>query len=139
LEGQRALNSYNVLFTGSHWQVFILWIFLSVQANCGDMIRAPPLMYKKWGFTEQDRVADLEYVGPATNNTFDHLVTASLCGGFNASYRSSAPQTSLILAAGEKPYVGFHYALEGEAPLVFAGVTKAVVSKVKSALGQVVP
>jgi hypothetical protein len=103
------------------------------------MIKAPPLMYNKWGFTEQDKVADMEVVGPATNNTLDHLVTASLCGGFSTNYRSSAPQTSLILAAGEKPYVGFHYALEGEATFAFADVTKAVVSKVKSAIGQVVP
>jgi hypothetical protein len=44
-----------------------------------------------------------------------------------------------MLAIGKKPYVGFHYALEGEAPPVFAGVTKAVVSKVKAAFGQVVP
>jgi hypothetical protein len=96
-------------------------------------------MFKKWGFTDLERVADSEVVGPATDNAFDHLVTASLCGGFSTNYRSSAPQTSLILATGKKPYVGFHYALEGEAPLVFSDVTKAVVNKVKSAFGQVVP
>ncbi|PNF37324.1 hypothetical protein B7P43_G00463 [Cryptotermes secundus] len=109
-----------------------------VKANCKAVMSASPLTYKKWGFTEQNVVADSEVVGPATNNTFDHLVTASLCGGFN-TYRSSAPQTSLILAVGKRPYVGFHYALEGEAPPMFAGVTKAVVSKVKAAFGQVVP
>jgi hypothetical protein len=103
------------------------------------MLKAPPLVYKKWGFTELDRVSDSEVVGPATNNTFDHLVTASVCGGFSTNYRSSAPQTSLIIAAGKKPYVGFHYALEGEVPPIFADVTKAVVNKVKSAIGQVVP
>jgi hypothetical protein len=118
---------------------YVFWIYFSVQANCGGVSRAPPLMYKKWGFTEQDRVADSEVVGPATDNTFDHLVTESLCEGFNATYRSSAPQTSLILAVGKKPYVGFHYALEGEVKPMLAHVTKAVVSKVKSAFGQVVP
>jgi len=96
-------------------------------------------MYKKWGFTEQDRVSDSEVVGPATDNPFDHLVTASLCGGFSTNYRSSAPQTSLIVAAGKKPYVGFQYALEGEVTPILADVTKAVVNKVKSAFGQVVP
>jgi hypothetical protein len=109
-----------------------------VKANCEEMLRAPPLRYKKWGFSEHS-VADSEVVGPATNNTFDHLVTASLRGGFSTNYRSSAPQMSLILGVGKKPYIGFHYVLEGEAPSVFAGVTKAVVSKVKSAIGQVVP
>ncbi|PSN52085.1 Rab3 GTPase-activating protein non-catalytic subunit [Blattella germanica] len=110
-----------------------------VQANCGDTIKAPPLTYKKWGFREHERIIDTDVVGPATDNTFDHLVTASLRGGFNSSYRSSAPQTSLILAAGTRPYVGFHYALEGEATPVLADVTKAVYSKLKSAIGQAVP
>lgn len=109
-----------------------------MEANCEEVLKASPLMYKKWGFTDQN-VADSDVVGPATNNTFDHLVTASLCGGFSINYRSSAPQMSLILAVGKKPYVGFHYALEGEAPSMLAGVTKAMVSKVKSAFGQVVP
>jgi hypothetical protein len=109
-----------------------------VKANCEEMLKAPPLTYKKWGFTEQN-VADSEVVGPATSNSFDHLVTASLCGGFNANYRSSVPEMSLILAVGEKPYVGFHYVFKGEAPPMFADVTKAVVSKVKSAFGQFVP
>ena len=117
----------------------MFWIYFSVQANCGEILKAPPLVYKKWGFTEQDRVSDSEFVGPATNNTFDHLVTASLCGGFSTNYRSSAPQTSLIIAAGKKPYVGFHYALEGEKRPLFENVTKAMVNKAKSVLDQVVP
>ena len=103
------------------------------------MVRAPPLPYKKWGFKEHERIIDTEVVGPATDNAFDHLVTASIRGGFNSHYRSSAPQTSLILAAGRKPYVGFHYALEGESTPVLADVTKAVYSKLKSAIGQAVP
>ena len=114
----------------------MFWIYFSVQANCGGMLKAPPLVYKKWGFTEQDRVSDSEVVGPATNNTFDHLVTASLRGGFSTNYRSSAPQMSLIIAAGKKPYVGFHYALEGEVQPIISEVTKAVVNKMKSAFGQ---
>ncbi|KAJ9600993.1 hypothetical protein L9F63_000831, partial [Diploptera punctata] len=103
-----------------------------VQAKCGDMIKAPPLTYKKWGFREQDTIIDIEVVGPATDNTFEHLVTASLRGGLNSKYHSSAPQTSLILAAGKKPYVGFHYAMEGESTLVLSDVTKAFYSKIKS-------
>lgn len=117
----------------------MFWIYFSVKAIGGGLFKAPPLMYKKWGFTGQDKVAESEVVGPATDNTFDHLVTASLFGGFNTNYRSSAPQTSLILATGKKPYVGFYYALEGEGSPIFSGVTKAVFNKVKSAFGQVVP
>ncbi|CAG2062309.1 unnamed protein product, partial [Timema podura] len=110
-----------------------------VQANCGDMVRAPPLTYKKWGFADQERVSDCEFAGPATANTFDHLLTASICGGFNTWYRSSAPQNSLIVATGSRPFVGFHYALEGEAPLVMTDVAKAVANKLKSTIGQALP
>jgi hypothetical protein len=113
----------------------VFWIYISMQANCGGILKAPLLTYRELGFTEQDRVAHSEVLGPATGNTFDHLVTASLYGGFSTSHCSSAPQTSLILATGKKPYAGFHYALEGEAPPIFADVTKAVVNKVKSAFG----
>jgi hypothetical protein len=98
---------------------------------------APPLMYRKWGFTEQDRVVHSEVVGPATGNTFDHVVTTSLYGCFSARDCSSAPQMSLILATGKNPYAGFHYALEGAAPPVFADVTNAVVSKLKSAFDRI--
>nr|CAD7257648.1 unnamed protein product [Timema shepardi] len=110
-----------------------------VQANCGDMVRAPPLTYKKWGFADQERVSDCEFAGPATTNTFDHLMTASICGGFNTWYRSSAPQNSLIVATGSRPFIGFHYALEGEAPLVMTDVAKAVANKLKSTIGQALP
>nr|CAD7424763.1 unnamed protein product [Timema monikensis] len=110
-----------------------------VQANCGDMVRAPPLTYKKWGFADQERVSDCEFAGPATATTFDHLLTASVCGGFNTWYRSSAPQNSLIVATGSRPFIGFHYALEGEAPLVMTDVAKAVANKLKSTIGQALP
>jgi hypothetical protein len=61
-----------------------------------------------------------------------------LCGGFSTNYRASAPQTSLIIAAGEKPYVGFHYALEGEKRPIFENFTKAVGIKAKFVFDQVV-
>lgn len=111
----------------------------TVQANCMEAINAAPLTFKKWGFEDQDTISDCEVVGPATANTFDHLLTASLCGGFNSWYRSSAPQTSLIVASGKKPFVGFHYALEGGAPPVLTDMAKVVANKLKSAIGQAVP
>ncbi|XP_047119989.1 rab3 GTPase-activating protein non-catalytic subunit [Schistocerca piceifrons] len=110
-----------------------------VKANCAEVLKAPPLMYKKWGFQEQEVTADSEMVGISTANTFDHLVTASLCGGFGAYYRSSAPQTLLVVGAGKKPFVGFHYALEGGPQPVLTDMAKAVATKLKTAIGQAVP
>jgi hypothetical protein len=104
-----------------------------------DAIHAPPLTLKKLGFTEQEVMTDCEVVGKATENTFDHLMTASLCGGFDSWYRSSAPQTSLVIASGKKPFVGFHYSLEGGATPVLADVAKVMANKLKSALGSAVP
>jgi hypothetical protein len=115
----------------------VFWIYVSEKAKYPVLFKAPPLVYKKWGFTGQDGVAESEVVGPATDNTFDHLVTASLCGGFNTKYRSSAPQISLILAAGSKPYVGFHYTLEGEGSPMLTDLTQALFHKAKSAFDRV--
>lgn len=70
---------------------------------------------------------------------FSHLATASLCGGFNTWYRPSPPQSSLVIAAGNKPYVGFHYVVEGNTAPVLTDVAIAVASKLKSAFGQAVP
>ncbi|XP_067009858.2 rab3 GTPase-activating protein non-catalytic subunit isoform X1 [Anabrus simplex] len=110
-----------------------------VKANCGVEFRPPPLLYKKWGFQEQAMVADCEMAGLATASSFNHLMTTSLCQDFGAFYRSSAPQMSLVVAVGRRPFVGFHYALEGGAQPVLMDMAKAMASKLKSAIGQAVP
>lgn len=89
---------------------------------------------KKWGFTEQSSINDSVVVGLDLLNTFDHLLTASVCGGFDTKYRSMAPHNNLILAAGTKPFVGFHYGLEGGQQPVLSDVAKTVANKLKSAL-----
>lgn len=58
----------------------------------------------------------------------------SMEGGFYAKYKSAPPQNSLVLGAGVKPYLGFHYAKEGYIQPVLADVARAVASKIKSAL-----
>lgn len=73
-------------------------------------------------------------VGVNLHGTFDHLLTASTCGGFETRYRSSAPYNNLVLATGSRPFVGYHYALEGCPQPVFSDVAKAVATKLKSAL-----
>lgn len=44
------------------------------------------------------------------------------------------PVNSLILVAGVKPYLGFHYALEGGTTPPLQDVARAVANKIKSAL-----
>ncbi|XP_011502639.1 PREDICTED: rab3 GTPase-activating protein non-catalytic subunit [Ceratosolen solmsi marchali] len=110
-----------------------------VKANCEDKPPAVSLVCKKWGFKNQDVVNDCEVIGSTSVNTFDHLMTASICGGYNSSYRSSAPQHSLVIATGKKPFIGFHYAFEGASAPILSDVAIAMASKVVSAIGAAVP
>lgn len=89
---------------------------------------------KKWGFHDQATINDIAVVGASLHGTFDHLLTASICGGFEAVYRSSAPYNNLVLAAGSRPFLGYQYATEGAILPVFSDVAKAVATKLKSAL-----
>lgn len=41
-----------------------------------------------------------------------------------------------MIAVGNDPFIGFHYALESSSVPVIADVAKAMASKLKSALGQ---
>ncbi|XP_014472926.1 PREDICTED: rab3 GTPase-activating protein non-catalytic subunit isoform X1 [Dinoponera quadriceps] len=110
-----------------------------VQAKCDDMPPVTSLSYKKWAFKSQDISNDSEVIGTTSINSFDHLMTASICGGYNATYRSSAPQHNLVLATGKRPFVGFHYALEGGNAPVLSDVAIAMASKLASAIGTAVP
>ncbi|EGI58384.1 Rab3 GTPase-activating protein non-catalytic subunit [Acromyrmex echinatior] len=110
-----------------------------VQANCNDLPPVTNLSYKKWAFKNQDITNDLEVIGTTSINSFDHLMTASICGGYNATYRSSAPQHNLVLATGKRPFVGFHYALEGGNTPVLSDVAIAMASKLANAIGTAVP
>ncbi|XP_014218423.1 rab3 GTPase-activating protein regulatory subunit isoform X2 [Copidosoma floridanum] len=110
-----------------------------VKANCNDKSPASNLACKKWTFKNQDFVNDCEVIGSTSVNTFDHLMTASICGGYNASYRSSAPQHNLVMATGKRPFVGFHYALEGGSTPVLSDVAIAMANKVANAIGAAVP
>lgn len=53
-----------------------------VQANLGTTLLT--LTYKKWAFSSQEAVRGCAVAGPVPVNMFDHLFTASICGGFNA-------------------------------------------------------
>ncbi|XP_018329568.1 rab3 GTPase-activating protein regulatory subunit [Agrilus planipennis] len=89
---------------------------------------------KKWSFAEQYLVKDSVVVGFELSNTFDHLLTASTCGGFDTKYRLVAPNNTLVLGVGNKPFIGFHFAIEGGTQPMLTDVAKAIATKVKSAL-----
>lgn len=89
---------------------------------------------RKWGIQDQSIVHDVAVVGLDLTNTYDHLLTASTLSGFDARYRAMPPHNTLVLAAGSKPFLAFHYALEGGAQPVLSDVAKAVATKLKSAL-----
>ncbi|XP_047351529.1 rab3 GTPase-activating protein non-catalytic subunit [Vespa velutina] len=110
-----------------------------VQAKCNDISPATTLSYKKWEFRNQDITNDVEIIGTTSVSSFNHLMTASLCGGYNALYRSSAPQHNLVMATGKRPFIGFHYALEGGNAPVLSDVAAAMASKLVNAIGTAVP
>ncbi|KAJ0175608.1 hypothetical protein K1T71_008767 [Dendrolimus kikuchii] len=89
---------------------------------------------RKWIFSEQEVVNDAVVVGLELKNAYDHLLAASTYGGYEIWYRSVPPVNTLILGSGVKPYVGFHYALEGGNTPLLQDVAKAVANKIKSAL-----
>uniref|UniRef100_A0A8D8UHV9 Rab3 GTPase-activating protein non-catalytic subunit n=1 Tax=Cacopsylla melanoneura TaxID=428564 RepID=A0A8D8UHV9_9HEMI len=95
-----------------------------------------PLTFSKWRLTDQHKVSDCIVTGTAPTNTYHHLLTASMCGGYNTSYKNSAPQSTQIIATGAKPFVGFHYAMEGPSHQILTDVAKVVANKLKSAIGQ---
>lgn len=110
-----------------------------VEAHCGDRIDAPPLALTKWSLSEQDFVNDICVIGSQETPSLCHLITASVKGGYYAMYRSTPPKISTVVAAGVSPFVGFHCIMEGAANPILTDVAKAVATKVKSAIGQVVP
>ncbi|CAB3223598.1 unnamed protein product [Arctia plantaginis] len=89
---------------------------------------------RKWIFTDQEVINDGAVVGLDLKNTYDHLLAASTYGGYEVWYRSVPPINTLILGTGAKPYVGFHYALEGGTAPPLQDVARAVANKIKSAL-----
>lgn len=47
----------------------------------------PPLHYRKFGLQEQHRINTSFLLGTSAPTNFDHLVTASVVGGFHARYK----------------------------------------------------
>lgn len=94
----------------------------------------PPLHYKKLSLQEQGRINDCFILGTNAPTQFDHLVTASVAGGFQARYNNSPPVATGILSLGSLPYCAWHYAVEGSAAPLLSDVAYALASKVTSKL-----
>lgn len=96
-----------------------------------DVIRVVP---KKWGFLDQSVINDCAVVGLNLTNTFDHLLVASTSKGFNSRCSNVPPNNTVVMAAGSKPFLGYHFAFEGGGMPVLSDVAKAVAMKLKSTL-----
>lgn len=79
-------------------------------------------------------IHDVAVVGFNLSSNFDHLMVVSKSGGFDTKYRSMPPHSTLVLATGSKPFLGYHYAVEGVTQPILSDVAKVVASKLKSAL-----
>lgn len=112
---------------------------LPVEANCSSKIESTPLTFIKWGLPEQEDIKDVTVLGTASSTVFNHLTTASLRGGYYATYRSGPPQVSTVIATGSFPFVAWHCLLEGSSGPILTDVAKAVASKFVSAIGSAVP
>ncbi|XP_076441806.1 rab3 GTPase-activating protein non-catalytic subunit-like [Babylonia areolata] len=97
-------------------------------------VQPPPLAYKKWALSDQDRITDLVSCGVTCPSPFDQLKRASMEHGFNAQPRVSPPAASLYITSGASPYVGFFYAIEGNMQPILSEVAMAMAHKLKSAL-----
>ncbi|CAB0019900.1 unnamed protein product, partial [Nesidiocoris tenuis] len=110
-----------------------------IEANCSSKIESTPLTFIKWGLPEQEDIKDVTVLGTASSTVFNHLTTASLRGGYYATYRSGPPQVSTVIATGSFPFVAWHCLLEGSSGPILTDVAKAVASKFVSAIGSAVP
>nr|XP_023024436.1 rab3 GTPase-activating protein regulatory subunit [Leptinotarsa decemlineata] len=94
----------------------------------------PVILPKKWGFQDQSVINDSAVVGVGFPCTFDYLTSISTCGGFDTRRQLETPLITLVLAAGSKPFLGYHYAPEAGYQHELIDVAKAVASKLISAL-----
>ncbi|XP_056636903.1 rab3 GTPase-activating protein non-catalytic subunit [Diorhabda sublineata] len=101
------------------------------QPDNNDIVRVVP---KKWGFLDQSVINDSAVVGLNLSNTFDHLLVASTSRGFNSRCSNVPPTNTIVVAAGSKPFLGYHFAFEGGGMPVLSDVAKAVAMKLKSTL-----
>lgn len=95
---------------------------------------SPQLYCKKLSFSDQSVIHDSAVIGLNVSSNFDYFRTASNSSGFETNHRAMPPHSTMILATGSKPFLGYHFAFEGAAQPILSDVAKAMASKLKSAL-----
>ncbi|XP_063697435.1 rab3 GTPase-activating protein non-catalytic subunit isoform X2 [Culicoides brevitarsis] len=125
-------NLFTVLRTIRHQHIKSA----TMRTHLSEDMPAQEIPCRKWGFSLQrgQVIEDAVVVGPQKVSTFDHLLAATLEGGFHAKYRAAPPQNSLVLSTGLKPYVAFNYAKEGFTQPALTDIARVATSFIKSAL-----
>lgn len=115
------------------------YYFILVQAKCADNITIPPLTFKKWAFDVQKIINDAAIGARYDITSFQHVVAANICGGISGDKQNCLPQMTQIIAAGQEPYLAFHYTIGKLAQPTLGNITKAIASKLKSSISQSLP
>lgn len=71
--------------------------------------------------------------------SFQHVVAANISRGISGDVQNCLPQMTQIVAAGQEPYLAFHYTIGEHAQPTLGNITKAVAKKLKSSIQQSLP
>lgn len=67
------------------------------------------------------------------------MVAANIYKGISGDKKNCLPQMTQIIAAGQEPYLAFHYTIGGHTQPTLENITKVVVNKLKSSFVQTLP
>jgi len=67
------------------------------------------------------------------------VVAANICQGISGDKKNFLPQMTQIIAAGQEPYLAFHYTIGGHTQPTLGNITQAIASKLKSSFAQSLP
>ncbi|XP_064490001.1 rab3 GTPase-activating protein non-catalytic subunit-like [Ornithodoros turicata] len=99
-------------------------------------VTPPPLSYKKWGQQDIKDVQDCELAGTSLPTLFDQMALESIRKSQGRTFRTSVSASSLLMAAGSDPYLGFYYAKEGSIQPLLSDVAMAVALRLKSFISE---
>ncbi|XP_025425417.1 rab3 GTPase-activating protein non-catalytic subunit isoform X2 [Sipha flava] len=107
--------------------------------KCTNNVNSLTLSFKKWAFDVQKKINDAAVGARYDITSFQHVVAANICKGISGDKQNCLPQMTQIIAAGQEPYLAFHYTIGGHAQPTLGNITKAVTSKLKSSFTQSLP
>lgn len=95
-----------------------------------------PFKYKKWAFDTQKKINDAAVGARYDITSFQHVVATNISRGISGDKQNCLPQMTQIIAAGQEPYLAFHYTIGRQAQPTMENITKAVTDKLKSTFTQ---